>query len=98
MRSFRSGANVSCSAMHVDQDGEGRLRLAREHDVEGIAAKRKTDPYLPEHATRLKIRNTTTANGLGARELFERERGSDPDFQVWHGSALACNDLDEALL
>jgi hypothetical protein len=24
-------------------------------------------------------------------ELFERERGGDPDLQVWDGCALACN-------
>jgi hypothetical protein len=26
---------------------------------------------------------------VGREELFERERGGDPDFQVWDGCALA---------
>jgi len=28
---------------------------------------------------------------IGREELFERERGSDPDFQVWDECALACD-------
>jgi bifunctional non-homologous end joining protein LigD len=32
---------------HVDAEGEGLFRLACEHDLEGIVAKRKTHPYLP---------------------------------------------------
>jgi len=42
---------------HIDQDGEGMFRLTCENDLEGIVAKRKSDPYLPDHATWLKIRN-----------------------------------------
>lgn len=42
---------------HIDGDGAGLFRLACESDLEGIVAKRKSDPYLPEHATWLKIRN-----------------------------------------
>ena len=42
---------------HLEQDGEGLFQLACEHDLEGIVAKRKSDPYLPEHAPWLKIRN-----------------------------------------
>jgi hypothetical protein len=30
----------------------------------------------------------------GMQELFERERGSDPDFQVWDGCVAACNALE----
>jgi bifunctional non-homologous end joining protein LigD len=75
---------------HIDQDGEGMCRLACEHDLEGIVAKRKSDPYLPEQATWLKIRNHDYSQWVGREELFERERGSDPDFQVWDGCALAC--------
>ena len=41
----------------IDGDGEELFRLACEHDLEGIVAKRKSDPYLPEHARWLKIRN-----------------------------------------
>jgi hypothetical protein len=78
---------------HIDQDGEGMFRLACEHELEGIVAKRKSDPYLPEQATWLKIRNQNYSQWAGREELFERERGSDPDFRVWDGCALACNEI-----
>lgn len=78
---------------HFDGDGEELFRLACEHDLEGIVAKRKSDPYLPDHASWLKIRNQDYSQWVGREELFERERGSDPDFQVWDGCALACESV-----
>jgi len=75
---------------HIDADGEGLFWLACENDLEGIVAKRKSDPYLPEHAQWLKIRNQEYSQWVGREELFERERGSNPDFAVWNGCALAC--------
>jgi bifunctional non-homologous end joining protein LigD len=75
---------------HIDAHGDGLFRLACEHDLEGIVAKRKCDPYLPDHATWLKIRNHEYSQWLGREDLFERERSRDPDFQVWDGCALAC--------
>jgi bifunctional non-homologous end joining protein LigD len=75
---------------HIDGDGEGLFRLVCENDLEGIVAKRKSDPYLPDRATWLKIRNHNYSQWVGREELFERERGSDPDFQVWDGCARAC--------
>ena len=41
----------------IEDKGEALFSLACERDLEGIVAKRKGDPYLPEHATWLKIRN-----------------------------------------
>jgi ATP-dependent DNA ligase len=78
---------------HIDGDGEGLFRLACENDLEGIVAKRKSDPHLPDHATWLKIRNHDYSQWVGREELFEREPGSDPDFQVWDGCALACDEI-----
>ena len=78
---------------HLYADGEELFRLACEHDLEGIVAKRKADPYLPDHATWLKIRNREYSQWVGREELFERERGGDPDFQVWDGCALACSEV-----
>lgn len=75
---------------HIADDGEGLFRLACEHDLEGIVAKRKSDPYLPEHASWLKIRNTDYSQWVGREELFERERGSDPDVELWDSCARAC--------
>jgi bifunctional non-homologous end joining protein LigD len=79
---------------HIDGDGEGLFRLACEHDVEGIVAKRKSDPYLSEHARWLKIRNQNYSQRTGRGELFERERGSDPDVRFWDSCALACEIAD----
>src|ERR1051326_1543120 len=43
---------------HLADDGEGLYRLACEHDLEGIVAKHKGAPYLPERDTTwFKIRN-----------------------------------------
>ena len=75
---------------HINGDGEGLFGLACEHDLEGIVAKRESDPYLPQQANWLKIRNQNYSQWIGREELFERERGSDPEFQIWDGCALAC--------
>jgi bifunctional non-homologous end joining protein LigD len=80
---------------HIDADGDGLFRLACEHDLEGIVAKRKPDPYLPEHATWLKIRNREYSQWVGREELFERERfererEGNPDVRLWHGCVAAC--------
>jgi bifunctional non-homologous end joining protein LigD len=79
---------------HIDQDGERLFHLACQHDLEGIVAKRKSDPYLPEHASWLKIRNQNYSQWVGREGLFERERGRDPDFQVWDECALACESAE----
>ena len=63
---------------HIDGDADGLFRLACENDLEGIVAKRKCDPYLPEHATWLKIRSPEYSQWVGREELFERERGRGP--------------------
>ena len=75
---------------HVDGDGEGLFRLVCENDLEGIVAKCKSDPYLPEHANWFKIRNHGYSQWANREELFERERERDPDFRVWDQCALAC--------
>ena len=76
----------------VETDGQGLFQLACQHDLEGIVAKRKSDPYLPEHATWLKIRNRNYSQWVGREELFERERSSNPDFAVWGSCVLVCDD------
>jgi bifunctional non-homologous end joining protein LigD len=75
---------------HVDQDGDGLFRLACEQDLEGIVAKRKSDPYLAEHARWLKIRNQAYSQWVGREELFERERQVEPDTRLWDSCALVC--------
>jgi hypothetical protein len=82
---------------HIDADGEGLFHLACEHDLEGVVAKPKGDPYLPEHASWLKIRIQNYSQWVGREELFERERESDPDVRLWDGCAIACAESESAL-
>jgi hypothetical protein len=81
---------------HIDGDGEGLFQLACQHDLEGVVAKRNSDPYLPEHATWLKIRNRKYSQWIGREELFERERASDPELVHWNSCTSACDLLMES--
>jgi len=46
---------------------------------------------LPDRETTwFKIRNRTYSQWAGREELFERERGGDPDAGGWHQCVLAC--------
>jgi bifunctional non-homologous end joining protein LigD len=83
---------------HIDGDGEGLFRLACQHDLEGIVAKRKADPYFPEHAGWLKIRNHDYSQWANRQELFERERETEPDFELWNRCAAACSETDRTLV
>lgn len=65
---------------HIEREGNSLFQLACGHDLEGIVAKRKADPYLPEHASWLKIRNRNYSQWIGGEELFERERSTNPWF------------------
>lgn len=80
---------------HLEHEGEALFRFACEQDLEGIVAKRKFDPYLPDQATWYKIRNPNYSQWAGREELFERERGGDPDLDVWEQCAAVCAGLAE---
>jgi hypothetical protein len=76
---------------HVEAQGERLFQLACKRDLEGIVAKRKFDPYLLDHAKWYKVRNRNYWQWVGREKLFERERASDPDYQLWGGcDALVC--------
>jgi len=76
---------------HVEREGEEFFKLACEHDLEGIVAKHRFSPYLPDSESAwLKIRNTDYSQWAGREELFERERANDPDLSLWDDCALAC--------
>jgi len=64
--------------------------MACKRDLEGIVAKHKYSPYLPDHAGWTKIRNRDYSQWAGREELFERERDTHPDLDVWDGCAMAC--------
>lgn len=83
---------------HLEHNGLDLFRLACENDLEGIVAKRKYDPYLPDQASWLKIRNPNYSQWEGREELFERERESDPDLTLWDDCVTACAELDYSTL
>lgn len=56
----------------LGHDGEALFQLACANDLEGIGAKRKYDPYLPNQASWLKIRNPNYTQWEGREELFNR--------------------------
>lgn len=75
---------------HIEGDGEGLFRLACEHDLEGIVAKHKGAPYLPDaKPTWFKIRNRNYSQWAGREELFERERKAVPHEIGWDACAMA---------
>lgn len=53
---------------HVEMLGQELFQLACERDLEGIVAKRKFDPHLPDHASWLKIRNHNDSQWIGREE------------------------------
>ena len=55
---------------HIDADSEPLFRVACEHELEGIVAKRRGDPYLPQHASWLKIRSDSYSQVAGARRII----------------------------
>lgn len=76
----------------IEEDGMGLYRVACEHDLEGIVAKRKLEPYSSETSGWLKIRNTSYSQWIDREELFERERETEPNFDHWNDCVLACED------
>ena len=80
-------------------DGAGTALFQRvcAMDLEGIVAKRKSDPYITdrENSTWFKIRNRKYSQMAGREELFDRERHREP-VPGWHSCVLACAELEEA--
>jgi len=70
------------------------FRLACDHDLEGVVAKRRADPYSSEKSGWLKIRNRRYSQWIGRQELFERERETELNFQHWNNCVRACEGLD----
>ena len=82
---------------HVELAGEEFFYLACERDLEGIVAKRRFDPYLLDGSTTwFKIRNPNYSQWTGREQLFERERGTDPDWQLWNVCTSASDQLMKA--
>ena len=77
---------------HIEGSGTALFQRICELDLKGIVAKRKFDPYLPEQANWLKIRNRKYSQWVGREELFERERETSPDLALWDRCAMACTE------
>jgi bifunctional non-homologous end joining protein LigD len=61
---------IVCSTLTIDEHGKELFDAACGLDLEGIVAKRKTDPY--DDRTRwLKVKNPAYSQAEGRRELFE---------------------------
>jgi ATP-dependent DNA ligase len=77
---------IVCSTLTIEAHGQELFDAVLRTDVEGIVAKRMTDPY--DARTRwLKVKNPTYTQAEGRRELFERRPGND--FPSVHNSAGA---------
>ena len=68
------GSPTIAEAVSVEGRGCELFELMRAHDLEGIVAKRLSDPYGPP-ARWLKIRNPGYTQAEGRAELFNRGRG-----------------------
>jgi ATP-dependent DNA ligase len=61
---------------HIDADGEALFRLACENDLEGIVAKRKSDPYLSAHTVGLRFGTRGIRNGSGEQNCSNASAGA----------------------
>ena len=59
---------------HVEGQGERLFQLACKRDLEGIVAKRKFDPYLPDNAKWYKIRNRKYSQWVGRERIGSSQR------------------------
>ena len=67
------GSSVITEALSVHGRGCELFELMREHDLEGIVAKRLTDPYEPR-VRWLKVKNNNYSQKEGRRDLFNGPR------------------------
>jgi bifunctional non-homologous end joining protein LigD len=59
---------------HIEQDGEGLFRLACENDLEGIVAKHKGSPYLPDRGADLVQDSESQLQSVGGQAGIVRAR------------------------
>ena len=68
----RRSNHLIAEAMSVEGRGKPLMAAVEEHDLEGIVAKRKSDPYQPS-VKRWKIKNPAYSQSEGRRELFNSD-------------------------
>jgi hypothetical protein len=76
---------------HVGEDGQGLFRLACDHALGRVVAKRTADPCSSEKSGWLKIRNPRYIQWIGGQQCFERE--TEPSFYHWNSCVPARESL-----
>lgn len=80
---------------HIEERGEDLFRRACALDLEGIVAKRKNSPYIPDRADCqwVKVRNPQYSQLAGRDDLLtpSEKRQPQPD---WTACALACMEAE----
>jgi hypothetical protein len=71
------GSEIISEALSVAGRGRELFELMREHDLEGIVAKRLDDPYDPR-VRWLKIKNPDYSQKEGRGDLFNRSQHAAP--------------------
>jgi ATP-dependent DNA ligase len=71
----RRANHIITEALAIDGRGRELMAAVEAHDLEGIVAKRKRDPY-GRGAVWLKIKNATYSQAEGRHELFNDARRS----------------------
>jgi bifunctional non-homologous end joining protein LigD len=69
----RRSNDLIAEAMSVDGRGKALMAAVEEHDLEGVVAKRKSDPYR-RGVTWWKIKNPAYSQAEGRHELFNGDR------------------------
>jgi ATP-dependent DNA ligase len=70
---LRRANHLIAEAMSVEGRGKALMAVVEEHDLEGIVAKRKSDPYR-RGVTWWKIKNRAYSQAEGRHELFNDVR------------------------
>lgn len=80
---------------HIEERGEDLFRQVCELDLEGVVAKRKNSPYLPDNPDFhwLKIKHAGYTQAVGRDDLFApaEKKGPQPD---WNACVLACAEAE----
>ncbi len=90
-KAARGMSRVVCCD-YIEERGEELFTLVCEQDLEGIVAKRKSDPYLADVAQWVKVKNPRYSQVIGRDELFERN--TDAVIEPWRG----CDELGSVAL
>jgi ATP-dependent DNA ligase len=80
---------------HIEERGEDLFRQVCELDLEGIVAKRRNSPYLPDNpeCQWVKVRNANYSQLAGRDDLFATSQRKYPQ-PDWAGCSIACAEAE----